>query len=354
MSLESINPTVLTLDQLVHVCATALEHIGVSRLDATLVSELLVQSEAEGALSHGVSRLPMLLRRIQAGSVKPRTPMTPVRDSLTTALLDAQDGIGQVAAIRGMEAAVKKAASMGLGAVTVVNGGNFGRAGHPALIAANSGMIGIAASNASPRVISGEGMRPVLGNNPWAVAIPTAGDPVVIDMANSIVAAGKIRAAKADGRPIPEGWATDSSGRWTTDPGEALTGALMAFGGYKGWSLSLIVDMLTGVLSGGTYGDDVGPPDDLQTPQRSAFFFLAIRIENYLPIDEFKRRADDLVCRLKASSESDVRIPGENSAQNRRKAATEGIKLRPSTASSLDVALREIGLNGWQSLVNKT
>jgi LDH2 family malate/lactate/ureidoglycolate dehydrogenase len=298
--------------------------------------------------------LPPLLKRIQQGSVKPTTAMAVVKDTPTTAILDAADGIGQVAAYRAMELAIEKAASAGLGVVTVINGGNFGRAGHPASLAAEHGMIGIAASNASPRLVPNAGMKPVLGNNPWSVAIPTNGPAVVVDMANSIVANGKIRAAKIEGQSIPEGWATDASGNATTDPAAALKGALVAFGGYKGWSLSLIVDMLTGVLSGGAFADGVGSPDDTSRAQKSCYFFLAINVRHFMDVEQFKGRSEELLKRLKAASDTDVRIPGEKSSFNYTASMKDGILVRPSAIKSLDESFKELGLPGWDAVLERT
>jgi len=344
----------IQIAHLERICSSVLESVGVPSDDASLTARLLVRSEAEGAASHGLLRLPPLLERILQGSVKPVTTMAVVKESPTTAILDAADGIGQVAGYRAMELAIQKATSAGLGAVTVINGGNFGRAGHPAALAADRGMIGIAASNASPRLVPNAGMKPMLGNNPWAVAIPTSDVPVVVDMANSIVANGKIRAAKSEGQAIPEGWATDASGNATTNPAAALKGALIAFGGYKGWSLSLIVDMLTGVLSGGAFADDVGSPDDTSRPQKSCYFFLAINIRHFMDVDQFKGRAEELLKRLKDASDKDVRIPGENSNHNRALSAKNGILVRPSVIKSLDEAFRRAGFAGWDAVLDQT
>lgn len=335
--------TTLTVYELQDLCARALSHVGVPSEDASIAARLLVRSEAEGAGSHGILRLPMLLRRIREGSVARTAPMAMVHETSTTAVLDAQDGIGQVAGIRGMELAVAKAAVHGLGAVTVINSGNFGRAGHPALLAAERDMIGIVASNSSPRVVPAPKMKPVLGNNPWAVAIPTQGDPIVVDMANSVVANGKIRAAKLEGRSIPEGWATDAEGRATTDAGAALKGALLTFGGYKGWALSLIVDLLTGVLGDGAYGDKVGPPDDLKRPQRSCFFLLALNLQHFGSPDAFRSRSQDLIGQIQDAAEEHVRIPGEKSASSYAAALRDGVTLKPGAIAELDAVFAEVG-----------
>jgi L-2-hydroxycarboxylate dehydrogenase (NAD+) len=336
-----------SVDLLLRACVWVLTAMDVTKEDAQLAADALVRSECEGAVSHGLARLPAIIRRIKAGVIVPRAELAVIRESATAAVLDAQHQIPQVAAARAMNFTIRKASEAGMAAVTVRNGGNFGRAGHSAVLAAENEMIGIAASNASPRIVPRSGMQPVLGNNPWSVAFPTQTEPMVIDMANSIVAAGKIRAAKADGLPIPDGWATDAAGNATTDPSAALTGALFAFGAHKGWALSLIVDVLSGVLSGGAFGDDVAPPDDRSRPQRSSFFFMAIDIRQFIDFSEFRTRVDDLLGRLRSSGSGAVRLPGESSVQARSKHLSEGVPVRESTVKALDKALTELDLPTW-------
>lgn len=338
---------VVPVDSLLRACVRVLTAMDVTKEDAQLAADALVRSECEGAVSHGLARLPAILRRIKAGVIVPHAELAVVRESATAAVLDARHQIPQVAAARAMNYTIRKATEAGMAAVAVRNGGNLGRAGYSAALAAEAEMIGIAASNASPRIVPQPGMHPALGNNPWSVAFPTHTEPMVIDMANSIVAAGKIRAAKAEGQSIPDGWATDAEGNATTDAGAALTGALLAFGGHKGWALSLIVDVLAGVLSGGAFGDGVAPPDDRSRPQRSSFFFMAIDITRFLELNEFRARLDDLLGQLRSSGNGTVRLPGESSVQARAKHLADGVPLRESTVRALDKALTELDLPRW-------
>jgi len=175
---KSVESRLIDFNRLVKVCAQPLLAVDVPQSDAHLIADTFVRSEAEGAASHGVSRLPQLIRRIQAGVVEPRTRLETDVEGPATAALNANNGIGQVVAQRAMEMAVSKAETVGVAVVTVRESSHFGRAGHAASLAAEAKLIGLAASNASPRVVSDVGARPILGNNPWAVAIPTDDNPI--------------------------------------------------------------------------------------------------------------------------------------------------------------------------------
>lgn len=337
---------VVAADDLQRLCTATLVHVGVPPDDAALVAETLVRSEAEGAVSHGIARLPTLVRRIRAGVVAPALRFEVTKESGTVATVDAHDGIGQVVAARAMQLATTKAKAAGLGAVAVRNSSHLGRAGHPAAIAAEAGLIGVAASNASPRLVAAPGARAVLGNNPWAVAVPGE-QIIVVDMANSVVAAGKIRAAQAAGERIPIGWAVDEQGDATSDAQAALSGALLAFGGHKGWALALVVDVLTGVLSGGAYGDDVSAVDDPERPQRSSHLFLALDVAAFIDVTDFRARMDDLTDRLLQAGGQEGRLPGQASAATRARRTAEGIPIRASTVEAIGAVRREAGLAAW-------
>lgn len=337
----------ISYEDLTRICTDALLHVGVPPDAAELVAGSLVRSEGEGAVSHGVARLPTLLRRLRSGAVDPTAKTTVVHETDTTAVLEGHDGIGQLLATQAMRHAMGKAAASDLGMVVVRNGSHLGRLGHFAEMAAQEGMIGLAATNASPRVVPQAGAFPVLGNNPWAMAIPTRDAPIVVDMANTVVAAGKIRAAKAEGQSIPDDWATDAEGRATTDPAAALEGALFGIGGHKGWAMSLLVDALTGVLSGGRFGDQVSAPDAIDKPQGSCHVLLAIRVLAFQRVEEYRARMGQLADRLREAGGEDARLPGERSQRLLERSRREGVAVRRSAIESIDEVLREVGLDGW-------
>jgi len=343
----AVETVTVPYDDLCQLGARALQHLGASPRAAGIAAETIVRSEAEGAVSHGMSRLPILIRRIRAGGIDATATAEVVRETASTAVLEGNNGIGQVLATDAMEAAIGKARETDLALVVVRNGSHLGRLGHFATIAAEAGMLGYAATNASPRIVPQAGASPVLGNNPWAMAVPTGGTPVVVDMANTVVAAGKIRAAKAEGEQIPADWATDADGNATTDPAAALGGALLGVGGHKGWALSLLVDAMTGVLAGGRTGDEVGPPDDLGNPQGSVHVFSAINIAAFRPEADYRASMDDLASRLRAKGGPDGRLPGQRSAGLLAKHRADGVPVRRSAVRAIDEALQEIGLDGW-------
>jgi L-2-hydroxycarboxylate dehydrogenase (NAD+) len=330
--------------ELVEACAEPLQRVGVPAGDARLVAGTLVRAEAEGAVSHGIARLPALLERLQRGVAEPVARLWVARETAATAVVDGGNGLGQVIASRAMRMAIGKASTVGLGAVAVRNSSHFGRAGHWAVMAAERGLIGIAASNASPRLVAGPGMRPVLGNNPWSVAIPADPSPLVIDMANSVVAAGKIQAAAAAGDPIPHGWALGPDGQPTTDPRRALDGALLAAGGHKGWAVSLLVDVLTGVLASGAFGGDVAPGTAVDRPHRSAQLYAAIDVATFIDLTQFRDRVAELSRRLAAAAGPDGRLPGQASLDRLRRVQAEGVRVREGTLTAIERALAELGL----------
>lgn len=330
------------------ICAETLQAAGLSPQDAMLTADTLVQSEMEGAASHGLIRLPLLSGRLKAGLINAQTEIEVVRETSSTALIDGHNSIGQVVAARAMELAMAKARQTGTGAVAVRESNHLGRAGHPAALAADVGLIGYCASNSSPRVVADVGASPVLGNNPWSFAFPTEDGPLVIDMANSVVAAGKIRVKEKKGERIPAHWALDAEGQPTEDPTAALGGALMAFGGYKGWAVSLVVDVLAGVLSGGAFAGETGVVDDRTRKQRSSHFFLALDPDSFIPHVEFVARMAELRRRLEEAAGPGGRLPGDRSRRLLQKHREEGLPLRPAALNAIRQARRELDLPPWE------
>lgn len=340
----SADSTLVSLSPLTAACAETLVAVGMRPVDADLTAETFVRSEAEGAFGHGLIRLPVLVDRIKAGSVDPRARLEVLSEGPAVLAADGRHGVGQVLAAQAMEHACAKAAACGIGLATVRNSSHFGRAGHSAVLATAHGFLGIAASNASPRVVPGPGVRPILGNNPWAVAAPASPTPVVVDMANSVVAAGRLRDHRAAGKPIPHGWATDAQGRPTTDPAAGLAGSLLAFGGHKGWGLSLIVDLLTGVLSGGAFGAAVSAVDDMNRRQRSCHVLMAIDPGRFPRGAEGFGRAVTELAESIAGSGQGARVPGARSAELWARHRENGLPLRETSLSALRRARASAGL----------
>ncbi|MER7167906.1 Ldh family oxidoreductase [Micromonospora sp. NPDC000207] len=309
---------------------------------AVTVAESLVDADRRGVPSHGVMLVPMYVDRLRRGSVSTATRAEPVIDLGAIAVLDAGHALGVLTADQAMESAVAKAREFGIGAVSVRRAFHFGAAGRYARSAARAGLVGVAMANTRPLMPAPGGGHPVVGNNPVAVGLPAEADadPVVLDMALSEVALGRIRLAEAAGQPIPTGWATDAVGRDTTDPALAVAGMLLPSGGHKGFGLALVVDALTGVLSGGGYGRRVrGLYADTGVPNDCAHFFLALDPAAFGDPAEFTARLADLgrevVSGPYAPGVERVSLPGRRSADRRRDSTHRGVPVDPSLLATL-------------------
>jgi len=322
----------LSANQLKRLCINILEAVGGSGDEAEIVADSLVKANLRGVDSHGVIRLPVYVNRVKHKTIVPGAPFRVVHETLSTALVDGGSGFGQVVAVKAMKLAVEKARSTGVGAVSVFNTNHFGMAAYYALIALQNEMVSVITSNTSPWVVPWGGRVPMLGTNPMCVAIPSGQDiPIILDMATSATARGKIEKAAKEGKSIPKGWAVDENGQPTTDPIVALRGALLPFGGPKGYCLSFIIDVLSGALAGATCGKHVVSlyPEDHRC--NIGQFFLAINVNALIPIGEFKAKVDEAVREIKscppALGYSEILIPGEIEHRIEQKRLKEGVPL---------------------------
>jgi LDH2 family malate/lactate/ureidoglycolate dehydrogenase len=277
--------------------------VGFAEDDARLIADALVDADLRGVRSHGVLLVPMYVDRITTGGVTRERELAIVHDAGAMLITDAGYGMGQLSSPRAMRLAIDRAARFGIGAVVVRRAHHFGSAGRWARQALSAGCLGIALSNTTPLMPAPGGADRIVGNNPLAIAVPTNDEPLVLDMALSAAALGKIRLAEAAGRPIPDGWATDPSGVPTTDAATALLGMLLPAGGHKGFGLALMIDVLTGVLGDGGWGDGVRPL--YREPGRfnnCSHLFLAIDPARLGGQAAFRARASALADRVRASA----------------------------------------------------
>jgi LDH2 family malate/lactate/ureidoglycolate dehydrogenase len=245
---------------LIRLVGEIFESVGVSREGAEIVADSLVSADLEGVASHGVMLIPLYIARIRAGSVSVSRAPVVVEDHGALMVMSAEHGLGQISAQAAVELGIQRARVHGVAAVAVREGFHFGAASYWARRFARAGMIGFAFSNTRPLMPAPGGAERVVGNNPLSIAFPAdSGEPVVVDMAMSATAMGKIRLAEAQGQTIPEGWATDAQGRSTTSPTEAINGMLLPAAGPKGFGLAVAIDLLCGALSGGSVGSAVQP-----------------------------------------------------------------------------------------------
>jgi LDH2 family malate/lactate/ureidoglycolate dehydrogenase len=291
---------------------------------AARLAEALVDADLQGVPSHGVMQAEIYLKRLRQGSVSRHERAKLLIDHDAIAVLDAGHMFGHLAAEQAMAMAVEKARRYGGGVVAVRHGFHFGIAGRYAQMAAHEGAIGIAMCNVRPLMPAPGGAERLVGNNPIAIALPTAGEiPIVFDMAMSEAAFAKLRIAAAAGATIPPNWAVDSSGEPTTDPNAALAGMLLPAGGAKGFGLALMVDLMCGLLAGGAWGDDVqGLYDNITQPNNCSFLFMAIDVGHFRRRADFEAEAARAAERVRASKRAPgvdrIFVPGERKWQHRQ------------------------------------
>jgi LDH2 family malate/lactate/ureidoglycolate dehydrogenase len=275
---------------------------------ARLVSSSLVSADLEGVASHGVMLVPMYLDRLAAGSISRKTKAEIAHDSGAAMVLDAANMLGQLSSRQAIGLAAERAKKHGLASVAVRNGFHFGTAGYWARALAAQDLVGMAFSNTRPLMPPPGGAERIVGNNPLAIALPSDDEILVTDMAMSATAMGKIRLADSAGKPIPEGWATDTEGRPTTDPAAAIKGMLLPAAGPKGFGLALAIDLLCGGLSGGAITDEVQPLyGNPSEPYRCSHLFLAIDPAAYGMTDLPRR-----VARVQEKTRNARRTPGSD------------------------------------------
>jgi LDH2 family malate/lactate/ureidoglycolate dehydrogenase len=323
---EEIVPRVAAADLIGYVTGV-FEKLGVAASGARVTAESLVAADIEGVPSHGVMLVPLYVDRIRAGSVTTAPAAEVALDAGATIVLDARNALGQITSHQAVRMAGERASMYGLAAVAVRNGFHFGTAGYWARALASQGHIGIVMSNTRPLMPAVGGAERVVGNNPLAIAMPCSGEPaLLIDMALSASAMGKIRLAEAAGRLIPEGWAADEHGKLTTDPAEAIKGMLLPAAGPKGFGLAVMIDLLCGGLSGGAIGDEVRPLySDMSKPYGCAHFFLAINPACFGADAEFATRVHACADRIRGSKRAPgaerVYAPGDIEIERREKSA---------------------------------
>jgi LDH2 family malate/lactate/ureidoglycolate dehydrogenase len=337
-------------DQLEIFCVEVLQKLGVPREEAAITAKTLVMSNLRGVDTHGVIRLPYYAAKLKGGGLKPSLNLTTEKETIATALLDGHDGIGQVISHRAMEMAIRKAKQAGVSYVAVKNSNHFGACAYYSMMALDHDMIGFTATNASPRLAPTGGVERLFGNNPWSIAVPAGKrPPVVLDMANSVVAAGKIRSLRKEGKRIPEGWALDKYGEPTTDPDEALKGILLAIGGYKGYGITLMVDLLTGVLTASNYGPRVKTVDQDAEPAGIGHCFMAIDLAALTDVAAFKARMDAYIDEIKSSKKARgsemIYLPGEPEHLRSQERREKGIPLQAKVVEELRGIGRDLGVS---------
>ncbi len=330
--------------------------LGTPPAQAGRAAEILVIADERGVESHGLARLPYYAGRIRAGLIDLNAALTVEREGPATLALAAHNGLGLVLAPEAMERTIAKARDIGLCMTTVGGANHFGIAGAYAAMAARAGLGGMAMTSATPLVVPTFGSQPALGTNPIAFAVPTGPDgaaPLVIDLATSTVAWGKIEIARRAGHAIPLGWALDEAGAPTTDPFAAqwLTplGGDRETCGHKGYSLAVIVDVLCGPLAAAAWGAGIGGIRGESRPADLGHWFLAWRIDAFRDPDAFYADVTALLAELRAvppapGAPCSVLAPGDPEIAAERESRIHGVSLAAPVVAELRVLADSLGL----------
>ena len=319
--------------------------------DAAAVAALMAEADLQGSDGHGVIRLAPYLRRIRTGGIELHPDIRIVEERAGTALLDGGNAMGHLVMSRAAQLAAQKARHAGIGWVGSRLSNHAGPASLYARMALPHDMIGLyfAVGNANHLPPWG-GLDMLLSTNPIAVAVPAAGEPpVVLDMATTVAAYGKVKARAQRGEAMPEGWMIDRQGRPLLDPKRADEGFLLPIGGYKGYGLSLIVGLLAGTLNGAAMGREVIDfNQDFETVTNTGQAVAMIDIAAFGDVAAFKQRVDTVVRDLRASERlpgvDRILLPGEQSHERRIANERDGIALPPALRGTLDTVAAELGI----------
>lgn len=303
---------------------------GMPRADADFMGECLVDADLRGVVTHGCRFVPTYYQQIKQGIINLHPKIRIVAESPASVAFDADGALGHIVSSQAMRTCITRAKEFGIAAATVRNSRHCGAMAYYAQMAVDAGCIGNAVTNGGVRMAPYGGIDPKVALNPLAWAAPT-GRPwaVNLDMATSVVAGNKVNLAFEKGESIPQGWAIDKDGKPTTDPRVAREGAMLPLGGYKGFGLAVMLDVLAGVLSGGRFGANQGLEPFPVKEQQFSHFFMAIDVARFMPLADFKARMDAMIDALKVGRLTEgsdgVFLPGEIEYSNRLRHLQEGL-----------------------------
>jgi LDH2 family malate/lactate/ureidoglycolate dehydrogenase len=315
---ETNADVIIGAEPLRRFCAGVLVSLDVPADQAVAIAANLIEADLQGIASHGVVRFPIYVERLRAGVVNPRPNVRIIRETNTTAVVDGDNGMGQWVAMRAMQVAIDKGLSGVCSFVSVRNSNHFGAAGYYSAMAVAHDMIGLSFTiGGINHMTPWGGSRAILGNNPFSIALPAGEEgPVVLDMACSVAARGKIIVAAKDNTPIPDDWAVGPDGQATTDPVQALKGFLAPVGGPKGYSLTLVIGLLSTMLSGAFFGSEVtNMYEDLERSQNIGHLFGVLPVSCFEDIESYKARVDKAIREIRgvprAPGVDRIYLPGE-------------------------------------------
>lgn len=334
-------PRFVREDRLLDLCVSLFRAVDVPEDHARRAARVLVDADLRGVSSHGIRLLPWNIRRLRGGGVKARPNVREVSNAGAIAILDGDAGIGMTIGSIAMERAIDVAREQGIGWVMARNTNHYGASASFSLMAVEQGMIGISISNSGPMMTIEGAAERAIGNNPFAIGIPTPEFPMVLDMATSVASIGKIGMTRRAGREIPESWLVKDA----DDTGRMV---LRHFGGPKGSGLAIMTEALTGVLSGGRILNEIAFNRDAEEPHGVTHTQIAIDPESILPAGAFAERAKQLVDELHAAPLApgfdEILLPGERAWRETLRQWRDGIALEPDAAERLDETAAELGV----------
>lgn len=343
----------IKLEELKSFCEKSLVKEGMDRDDARITADILAETDAFGTHSHGTKNLHGYIKKFRVGGMDIKARPEVVKEGPAFAVMDAKNALGTVSSYRAMEIACEKAKHAGIAIVCVKNSSHFGAAGYYANMAARRGMLGISLSNVDPNMTVPGARGMLIGNNPLAYAAPALSNPsMFLDIAMSNVASLKVVQARKDGLSIPDSWIVDGEGLTTTDPSRyPEEGAMQPMAAHKGYGLAVLVELLTGVLSGGAMsmmGDIVSWCFELEKPNKVCHAFIAIDVDKFVGGEEFAKRTEAMAEKLrsapKAKGKDRIFTPGEMEWERHGRAMQDAIELPPDVADALEGLQQENGI----------
>ncbi len=344
----------VAFEDLTSFCISAYAQAGVPQEEAAIVGRLLARADLRGVASHGVSRLPIYIKRLEMDYARKVCQFEVLRQKGAVAYVNAHGSMGHVVSHRAMQLAMELAQSHGIGWVTVKDSGHFGVTGLFPMMALEQDLIGYICSNSAPMMAPYGGKTRIIGNNPLAYAFPTARHlPIVVDFSCTVVASGKLILARKKGEKIPLGWAVDSQGRPTTDPYEGYEGggSLMPVGAHKGYGLALAHEIISSLLGGGKWTMNIKSLYEVDESgiQGTCHSFMALDPDCFVGKQEFKKHLDDYIDAIKASGAAEgvaeILMPGEPEAMTESEFRKNGIALAQNTVDELKTLAERLKLD---------
>jgi len=326
-------------ETLVQIIRQTLANVGVPAPICDIEAQIMAEADLMGVPSHGVRMLPGLVQAIREGRATANPHLRILRDRAATCFLDGDHGPGRFVSVQAMQYSIERAKQFGVGVCLATRVTHWGRAHAYACRAAQAGMIGICTTNAIPNMQAWESSRPLIGNNPFAIGVPSGNElePIVLDMALSQAAVGKVGTYLREGKKVPLSWGLDSSGKPTDDPAAILSsGRLLPVGGHKGTGLALMMELLTGALSGGLFSHEIGRADPTGLDPDSSKLFLALDVQAFVDPERFAQRVQELLSYLRnAEPGLIVTFPGERGWQTKERYLAEGIPIHKDIVAQL-------------------